>query len=73
MRKLNRNTLHLTGTPIREVAMTERLKTCLREHGVRYLEEIYDFKDEDYFQMKNMARVCIEEAKEIIELYRSAS
>lgn len=56
---------------LKEVAMSERLKCCLKRHGIEYLEEIYDFSDEDYFKVRNIGRKCIQEAKEIVSLYLS--
>ncbi len=56
---------------IEEVAMSERLRNCLVRHGITYLEEIYDYTDEDYFKVKHIGRKAIHEAHMIVNQYKS--
>lgn len=55
---------------IDDLPMTLRLKNCLRNHGVTYLEELYAYTDDDFFRVKNIGRKCIHEAHELVALYK---
>lgn len=56
---------------IEDVPMSQRLKNCLTRHGIRYLEEIFDYTDEDYFKVKHIGRKAIYEAQQIVLQYKS--
>ena len=57
-------------TELRLVAMSYRLKSCLTRHGITYIEDILDYTDEDYMQIRNIGRMNIEEAKGIVSKYK---
>lgn len=53
-----------------DIQISLRLKNCLTNHGIIYLEEIYDYTDEDYFKVRNIGRKAIYEAHQIVGLYK---
>lgn len=66
----NQKHWHKMKHDIEKIDMSIRLRTCLRKHGIKYLEEVYDYTDDDYFQIRNIGRRCIHEAHEIVRRYR---
>lgn len=66
----NQKHWHTTKHDIEKIDMSIRLRTCLLKHGIKYVEELYDYTDDDYFQIRYIGRRCIYEAHEIVRRYR---
>lgn len=54
-----------------EIKMTPGLKNCLIKHGIEYIDELFDYKDADYFQIQNISTKHIYEAQQIVASYKS--
>lgn len=56
---------------ITEIEMSPRLKNCLIKHGIEYIDELFDYTDADYFQVRNIGRKNIYEAQQIVASYKA--
>jgi DNA-directed RNA polymerase alpha subunit len=58
-------------TELTLIPMSVRLKTCLTRHGIVYIEELFEYTEDDYMMIRNIGRMNIEEVKGIVSLYKN--
>lgn len=57
-------------TELISIPMSVRLQTCLIRHGIVYIEDIFDYTDDDYMKVRNIGRKNIEEAKQLVAKHK---
>lgn len=51
--------------------MSVRLKKVLLGHGVAFIEDIFEYTDDDYMKVRNIGRKNIAEAHSIVSEYKN--